>query len=341
MPQASCFYYKGHTMQYYAKFWVFLLFIMSFLTHGASGLASRPDVRHFIDDMVKQHHFSRQYLAQVMNTAQIQPQIIVSMDKPYEKKTWDVYKAIFLTPQRLQAGLTYWRANRRALEKAQARYHVDASVIVAIIGVETLYGERQGTYRVLDALTTLAFNYPKRAPYFKKELVEYLLLCREHGVHPAKYTGSYAGAMGVPQFMPSSYRHFAANFTGHPKKDLMRDHDAVIASVANYFHHHGWKMQQAVVVPAKIAGSQLSRINTNYKQPMYHAYQLAQAGVSPVSSILHAPQTMGLIALETQKGYEYWIAYPDFYVITRYNSSPLYAMAVYLLAQQLQQKMAA
>lgn len=327
-------------MSYTLKLWVFILLTLSFGVRGANGFAHRADVSHFIDDMVKHHHFSRQYLIQVMNSAQIQPQIIESMEKPYEKKTWDLYKALFLTPQRLQAGLDYWRANRLALQKAQARYHVDASIIVAIIGVETLYGERQGTYRVLDALTTLAFNYPKRAPYFKKELAEYLLLCREHGVHPAQYTGSYAGAMGVPQFMPSSYRHFAANFTGQPKKDLMHDHQAVIASVANYFHHHGWKMQEAVAVPAKIASTRLSRINTNYKQPMYRAEQLAQAGVSPVRLASKAPKKMGLIALETQKGYEYWIAYPDFYVITRYNSSPLYAMVVYLFSQQLQQKMA-
>lgn len=324
------------------SFFVTLMTLLaSFALHGDPAFVKRADVQRFINTMVKTHGFNRQQLTTIMNDVQLQPQIIESMERPYEKKTWDVYKQLFLTPQRLQGGLLFWKNNQQTLAKAEKYYGVPANIIVAIIGVETLYGKNQGNYRVIDALSTLAFNYPKRAPFFSKELGEFLLLCREHHVPANQYMGSYAGAMGKPQFMPSSYRHFAADFAGKQRKDLMNDDKAVIASIANYFHKHGWQPNQGIVQPVKITGSGYKRINTAYKQATYSVTQLKAAGVVPVTASINHPTKAGLVEFITQSGAEYWMAYPNFYVITRYNSSPQYALAVYLLAQQLKTQWAA
>lgn len=306
------------------------------LSHAHQAFIQRQDVQQFINTMTKEHGFERQQLVTILNEVKLQPQIIESMEKPYEKKSWDVYKELFITSQRIQAGIDFWQANQEALAKAEQQFHVPANVIVAILGVETMYGKHQGNYRVLDALATLAFNYPKRSAFFTKELREYLLLCREHQVQPTEYLGSYAGAMGKPQFMPSSYRYYAANFSGNPKKDLMNDDQAVIASVANYFHKHGWQLKQEVAQPAKISGYGVKRINTTYKNAVYNSKQLAAAGVRPLTASRNYPEKVGLIELNTQSGNEYWLAYPNFYVITRYNTSPQYALVVHLLSQQLE-----
>ena len=315
----------------------FILFVLFNTTSSYADreLVQRKDVQHFMHKMVKQHHFDRKQLMAIMMEAKYQPQIIESMDKPYEKKTWDVYKALFLTPQRVQAGIEFWHANQKTLERAEKEYGVPAQIIVSIIGVETLYGKHQGNYRVLDALTTLAFHYPKRSDFFTKELGEFLLLCREQHVPANQYTGSYAGAMGKPQFMPSSYRFYAVDFTGNGKRDLMNDDQDVIGSVANYFHRHGWKLNEGIAQPVKVNGSGYKKLMTNSKKADYAYRHLIQEGVTPLSKVVHPPVKAGLIELKTQNGEEYWLAYPNFYVITHYNTSPQYAMVVYLFAQQL------
>lgn len=306
------------------------------ISHADDALVQRKDVQAFINELVKVHHFDRNQLVGILREAKFQPQIIESMDKPYEKKTWDVYKNLFLTPQRVQAGLEFWQANQAALERAQKQFNVPASVIVAIVGVETMYGRNQGNYRVLDALSTLAFNYPKRSEFFTKELREYLLLCREQGVSATQYMGSYAGAMGKPQFMPSSYRFYAVNFAGRGKVDLINEDRDVISSVANYFHRHGWTMNQAVAQPAIVRGARYHKLITNNKFANYTFKHLLSTGVRPETTLTNHPDKAGLIELLTPNGQEYWMAYPNFYVITHYNTSPQYALVVYLLSQQLQ-----
>lgn len=298
-------------------------------------LLQEPPVQHFIQQMVKKHHFQKQALESVFQQAKIQQTIIDAMDRPYEKKSWDVYKRFFLTPSRLQGGLAFWQKHQRSLARAEQQYGVPASMIVSIIGVETLYGERQGKFRVIDALATLAFHYPKRSAYFTQELEQFLLLSREHHRSPMLYTGSYAGAMGQPQFMPSSYRRFATSFSGSKHVDLMHDTDAAIASVAHYFQQHGWQTHQGVTQPARIRGYGIRRIDTNLKTAQYSGQYLRRFGIYPETAANNAPEKMGVVALETAQGPEYWLAYPNFYVITRYNSSPLYAMAVHLFAKQL------
>lgn len=316
------------------------LFLISFSSFSDPVFTQRKDVQNFIKSMVKEHHFDARQLNQMMNQVQIQPQIIESMEKPYEKKNWDVYRDIFLTPQRLASGLNFWHANQKTLEKAEQQYGVPAEIIVAILGVETLYGERQGQYRVLDALATLAFNYPKRSPYFTKELKEFLLLCREHKASPTQYLGSYAGAMGQPQFMPSSYRYYAIDFKNKGKKDLMNNNDDAIASVANYFRKHGWKLNEGIAQHAKIVGYRYKHLMLNPKTANYHYSQLEAAGIKPVTASHNHPSRAAVIELMTNEGNEYWLAYPNFFVITRYNSSPQYALVVYLLSQQLKKQWA-
>lgn len=321
---------------------LFFILIVLFNTcaYADEALVHRKNVQSFIDKMVRQHHFDRTQLVAIMRAARFQPQIIESMERPYEKKTWDVYRDLFLTPQRVQAGIDFWQANQEALERAQKQYNVSADMIVAIIGVETLYGKHQGTYRVLDALTTLAFDYPKRSPYFTRELEEYLLLCREHGVPATQYTGSYAGAMGKPQFMPSSYRSYAVDYTGSGRPDLMNADQDAIGSVANYFHRYGWRANEGVAQPVNVRGWRYKKLTINSRAPDYTYKHLLQAGVKPVSTVLNPPEKAGLIALTTAKGEEYWLAYPNFYVITHYNTSPQYALVVYLFAQQLREQRA-
>ncbi|WP_454783946.1 lytic murein transglycosylase B [Legionella sp. WA2024007413] len=319
-------------------FMAIILLIFSFSTYSDTAFTKRKDVQLFIKSMVKEHHFTAKELTEIMNQVVIQPDIIESMEKPYEKKNWDVYRDLFLTPARLKGGLDYWVANREALDRAQKKYGVPPEIIIAILGVETLYGERQGDHRVLDALATLAFNYPKRSPYFTKELKEYLLLCREHGVPATQYKGSYAGAIGQPQFMPSSYRNFAVDFNNTGKRDLVSNNADSIGSIANYFHQHGWKTNDGVAQNAKLVGSLHKRIQMNPKRPNYYYSQLLAHGVKPITAAHNHPSRAALIELVTAEGNEYWIAYPNFFVITRYNSSPQYALVVYLLAQQLKQQ---
>lgn len=306
--------------------------------YADTAFTKRKDVQQFITTMVREYHFDPKELTATFNHVRLQPQIIESMEKPYEKKTWTAYKELFLTPKRLQGGLNYWHANQATLNQAYKRYGVPPEIIVAIIGVETLYGQRQGEYKVLDALATLAFNYPKRAPFFTKELKEYLLLCREHRVSPTQYKGSYAGAMGQPQFMPSSYRNYAVDFTNKGRRDLISNNEDAIASVANYFHQHGWKTNEGIAQHAELKKWRFKRLRMNPRYANYNYKQLELAGVRPVTAAHNHPNRAGIIELTTDNGKEYWLAYPNFFVITRYNSSPQYALVVYLLSQQLKQQ---
>ncbi len=319
-------------------FFTLILSVFSFATAANTAFTQRKDVQLFIQKMVKEHHFNAKELTATLNQVKLQPQIIESMEKPYEKKNWDVYRNIFLTPARLQGGLDYWAANRKTLEIAQKKYGVPPEIVIAILGVETLYGARQGDNNVLDALATLAFDYPKRSPYFTYELTEYLLLCREHGVPATQYKGSYAGAIGQPQFMPSSYRNFAVDFNHKGQRDLVTNNDDSIASIANYFRAHGWQTNASVAQNARLVGNRYKYIQMNPKKANYNYAQLIALGVKPISTSYNHPARAGLIELMTAQGKEYWVAYPNFFVITRYNSSPQYALAVYLLSQQLKKQ---
>lgn len=303
-------------------------------TMADPALLQQKAVQSFVSDLVTHHGFSKKAVVDSLNQAKIQPAILNAMDHPYEKKNWTEYKKLFLTQTRIEAGLAFWKANRAALARAEKEYGVPAQMIVAILGVETIYGKKQGEYRVLDALSTLAFYYPKRSTFFTKELKEYFLLCRERKVAPTHYMGSYAGAIGMPQFMPSSYRFYAVDFSGKGKTDLVSNDSDVIGSVANYFHKHGWKMYDGVAQPAALRASSKG-LKTNTRFANYSLQALAKAGVRGVTAALNPPNKAGLLALDTGVGTEYWLAYPNFYVITRYNTSPQYALVVHQFAETL------
>ena len=318
--------------------------LMSGQVFADAALLKKKSAQVFIQKMVDKHDFKREEVVAALKEAQFQKKIIQSMNTPYEKKNWDIYSGIFLTDDRLARGIEFWKENQEDLAKAEKKYGVPASMIVSILGVETRYGEKQGNYRVLDALATIAFYYPKRAAYFTSELEQYLLLCREHHVPVTTYVGSYAGAIGQPQFMPSSYRAYAVDFKEGNKPnypDLVHENKDVIASIANYFSRHGWQEGMSVAYPATVKGKVRKSLQTNSRTANYKYQYLLDAGVKSKTSLKHPPKKAGVIELEkANESHEYWLAYPNFYVIMRYNTSPQYALVVYLLSKQLEKEWA-
>ncbi len=299
-------------------------------------LVKRKDVQAFIDMMVKKYDFNRQKLNAVFTKAKVQPIIITSIKKPYEAKPWYEYRPIFLTDKRVNAGVKFWQQNQKALSQAEKTYGVPASVIVAIIGVETFYGKNTGKFSALDALSTLAFDYPPRAKFFRKELVAFLLLTREENIDPTTVLGSYAGAMGLPQFMPSSYRHYAVDFNGNGNSNIFNNPADAVGSIANYLRKNGWQAQQPIAEPAKVKDTKLKGIETTRKKPKFTLQQLQQHGITGADKLpLTTPANFVELASNSAHP-EYWLAFHNFYVITRYNTSILYAMAVYQLSQQIQ-----
>jgi len=302
---------------------------------GVTGYASRPEVRQFIDKVVQKDGFDPAWVEKAFQGAQKRQSIIDAMTRPAESKPWFQYQGIFVTDSRIAAGAAFWDQHAQLLQQAEAKYGVDADIVLAIIGVESLYGKQHGGYPVMDALTTLSFDYPSRQTFFQSELEQFLVLCREQGLDPLKPMGSYAGAMGAPQFMPDSYRTYAVDFDGDGKRDIWEDWPDIVGSVANYFHLHGWKENALVIVPAGVPKDAIlpSAVPTT-------AGALRQLGVIVSDGISDDSEAV-LIGLQDQDGMEYWVGLHNFRVITQYNKSPLYAMAVIQLANAISQKRAA
>jgi membrane-bound lytic murein transglycosylase B len=296
-------------------------------------IAARADVAAFIQSLAGRRHWDAAELSKLFQQVDIQRKIIDTMDRPAESKPWWEYRKILLTEAHIQGGVAFWRQNRAALDEASSRYGVAPEMIVAIIGAESRYGQTLGNYRVIDALSTLAFEYPRRGEYFRKELEEYLLMCREESIDPARPHGSYAGAMGMPQFMPSSYRLYAVDLDGDRKRNIWTNPTDAIASVANYFAHAGWRKNEPVAAPAKINGEGFRRL-LEATATEYSIAELRGLGVEPLEPLPAIAQAR-LLSLETQTGPEYWLVLHNFSVITRYNHSPLYAMAAFLLGREI------
>lgn len=290
-----------------------------------SAFVQQPKVIHFINQMVQQHGFSRQELINIFNAVKVRPAVIKSVKAPLEQKPWYTYQMLFVTEWRIHEGVKFWRKYHAALQRAEKNYGVPASIIVATIGVETKYGRNTGNYPVIDALANLGFSDSPRAPFFRSELEQFLLLAREQHLNPLKVMGSYAGAIGQPQFMPSSYRHYAVNFSGNPKIDLSNNQLDVIGSIANYYHKHGWKSGEPVVLRTSLKGNK-------YKFLTHTPTHLAEYGLlTPAQQ----KQKVKLIQLQGYLGQEYWLGFHNFDVIKRYNASDLYAMAVYQLSHYI------
>ena len=300
----------------------------------------RPEVQAYIDELVQTHQFSRTALEGVFSRANRQDRIIELMSRPAERRlVWHEYRKILVDEPRISQGVTFWRDNRAALERAETIYGVPPEIIVAIIGVETRYGRVSGNFGVVEALSTLAFDYPPRAKFFRGQLTQHFLLSREEGKNPLSMKGSYAGAMGYGQFIPSSYRSYAVDFDGDGVRDIWGNKIDAIGSVANYFAENGWRGQHDVVerVSLEAETAELTSLANGALKPTRTVAQWRELGVQ-VSAEQPANRVATLMRMQQPESAEYWLGYEDFYAITRYNHSRLYAMAVYQLSQAISER---
>jgi membrane-bound lytic murein transglycosylase B len=298
----------------------------------------RPDVKEFIAHMAGTSSFKKGQLRKLLKAAQSQPAIIEAMDRPAEKsKAWFEYRPIFVSERRIREGTDFWIAHRQALDRASVRSGVAPEYLAAILGVETYYGRLTGSYRVLDALATLAFDYPAREKFFRDELEQFLLLTRDTGLNPLSVKGSYAGAMGAPQFMPSNYRRYAVDADADGHIDLWTNWQDVCSSVGNYLKEHGWNAGEPVLSEATVAADKAADLDGRTLALSETVESLRTKGVIFDSS-LPADAPALLIAVDDPDGVHWRVGYNNFYVITRYNHSALYAMAVYELAAAVKQR---
>lgn len=316
-----------------------------FSTASLADYSEHPEAGAFVDTMVDDHQFDRQQVLTWLAYAQHQKSIVKAMSRPAEKaKPWHEYRKIFVTETRANRGLEFWKENRATLEKAELEFGVDAAIIVSIIGVETNYGRNTGSYKVIDALTTLAFDYytytekrESRKRFFTIQLENLLLLAREQNQDPLELKGSYAGAMGWGQFMPNSYRDYAVDYDGDGFADIWTNPTDAIGSVANYFTKHGWKEDQPVATRAYIENTPSKEGLNKMKRPTATLGDLIAQGYKPVEEF--APDSKAFpMSFKAKYGTEYWIGLHNFYVIGRYNPRTKYAMAVYQLSELMRNR---
>jgi membrane-bound lytic murein transglycosylase B len=294
---------------------------------------SRPEISRFLDELSAQG-LDRAAAALTLAQAEPQPRIIEAMSKPAEKTmAWWEYRAHFLSNERIEAGVRLWREHRELLDQVALRWHVEPQYVLAIVGVETYFGRTMGHYRVLDALATLAFDYPPRSEFFRSELAQFLILTHEEQIDPLTAMGSYAGAMGASQFMPSSYRHFAVNEDASTQRNLWSDWGDIFASTANYLQLHGWRYGDPVLAEAQYA--EAADLPLSGSVALGDTLGAVRARGVHVDSNLPDSTACVLLGAPLQSGMSYRVGFNNFYVITRYNRSPLYAMAVHDLAEAL------
>jgi membrane-bound lytic murein transglycosylase B len=300
--------------------------------------AERQEVRDFVRELVERHGFLERDLLDVFGKVKRVDGVLQAIQpQPERARSWEEYRAMFVNERRIAAGLEFWEANRAALERARRAYGVPEEVAAAIIGVETFYGRNTGKWRVVEALATLAFDYGPRAAYFRGELENLLLLARDSGADVFSLRGSYAGAIGIPQFMPGSVRRFAVDFDGDGAVDLRRNPSDAIGSVANFLKQHGWQAGEPVMFGALVSGDAVRTYADGSVTPRHALGELIGAGVVPLGETQGLEETKAvLVELATpERPSEYRIGLQNFWVITRYNRSAFYASAVADLAQAL------
>lgn len=316
-----------------------VLFVSAALvTHHATCMAIqpvsalRPEIKSFVTYMSNRHGYDVNALEDIFIQTNFRPEIIKLISAPATAISWNEYRKRFVNTQRIKGGFDFW--NRYAAELALARkiYGIPEEIIVAIIGVETSYGASTGSYRIMDALTTLAFDFPRRADYFREELENYLLLAREQKFGLLDIKGSYAGAIGIPQFMPSSYRRYAVDFNRDGKIDLPGSAADAIGSVGNYLKEHGWEANKPIAVRAQARSENIQELLDTGIEPLHSIEKLRDAGIIPLDSV--PDDTLSsLLELKDQDKRQLWLGFKNFYVITRYNRSTFYAMSVLELAK--------
>ena len=305
--------------------------------HARADLLQRTEVASFIDEMVAEYGYDAEELNDVLGRVELSEKVIAAITRPAEAFPWHRYRSIFIQPGRIRGGAEFWRGNQAQLERAAEKYGVPVEILVAVIGVETKYGRITGGFKVINSLSTLAFDYPKRSRFFTSELKHFLLLAREQSLDPHTLSGSYAGAMGIPQFMPSSYRAYAVDFDDDGLTDIWDNPADAIGSVGNYLREHGWRKDAGITSAASVPDGDISALLTNGLELKLAMADLLEAGVAAADEI-GAAENVKLLRLENRDGYEYWLALHNFYVITRYNHSALYAMAVYQLAEAIREQ---
>ncbi len=305
----------------------------------AGDYSDRKEAKEFILEMVEKHQFDQTALEKIIGNAKKKQSILDAISRPAERtKTWEEYRPMFVNKTRINRGVEFWNKNKATLAQAEKLYGVPAEVIVAIIGVETMYGRQGGSYRVIDSLATLAFDYPKR-PLFRRELSSYLIMTRQYNLDPLKIKGSYAGAMGYGQFIPSSYLSYAVDFDGDGLKDIWSNPVDAIGSVANYLHQHGWQTGEAAVSRARVSGEQFLPLINSTLEPTHALNELAAMDVFPASSEEYAETKKAtLLKYKGRLGAEFWLGFNNFYAVTRYNHSRLYAMSVIQLSNEIGKK---
>jgi len=329
------------------------LLALALLVNGSVAVAAgeyrdNPAAQQLVDELVAENVGSRETLTALIAGAERKPRILEAMAKPAEKKlTWAEYRPRFLDQKRIDAGLAFWEQHEAALRRAESSYGVPPEIILAIIGVETWYGRNKGSWRILDALATLAFDYPRRAEFFRSELKHFIRLGEHAHIRIEEATGSYAGAMGYPQFMPSSYRHYAIDFDGDGVTDLLNNPVDAIGSVANYFRVHGWRSGAPVAARARVTGDAYDGVTNQGLDAKFTVAQIRDAGLTVMSCIDERvipidycadPQDREAATAwrqEGPRGAEFWVGFRNFYVITRYNRSDKYALAVFHLSREL------
>ncbi|HSF20618.1 MAG TPA: lytic murein transglycosylase B [Burkholderiales bacterium] len=314
-----------------------LLLVVAMLPHAhvvaATGQLA-PEIEAFIQDMVQKHRFNDEALRKLFAGVEPNPAVISQISAPLTALPWHQFRSRYVNAVRVDGGIAFWREHAATLARARREFGVPEEVVVATIGIESIYGRNTGRFGVLEALTMLAFNYPPRAALFRSELESYLLLTREARFDAGRVKGSYAGAIGIPQFLPSSYRRYAVDFDGDGRRDLLGSPADAIGSVANYYKSHGWRAGEIIAVPAEVDGGNAAALLELGIKPRLSVGALKRRGVSPAAPVEEDPAA-ALITAESETGPSYWLGLNNFYVITRYNRSINYALAVDELAREL------
>lgn len=305
----------------------------------AADLGTHPALRAVYDTLIRDYDFKAESLKPIFDTIEINMRVVALMNRPGEARPWHKYRELFVTVPSAKRGVSFWQSNHAALDRTAATYGVDPAYIVAIIGVETRYGRATGRLRVLDALSTRIVHNPSRREFFSRELIHFMLFTREQGLDPLEIKGSYAGAIGAPQFMPSSYRSYAVDFDGDGKADLIHSITDAIGSVANYFHAHQWRPGIPVCVEALTAGSQAPWLTEIETRPTMSLRQFAAFGITPADKTLDPDLKAVLLRLTGSSGDEYRLVFDNFFVVMKYNRSYKYAMAVCDLARMTKNRM--
>jgi membrane-bound lytic murein transglycosylase B len=298
--------------------------------------AARAEVQAFVQEMGDRHGFDAQALLHLFRHASYQPAVIRAISPPRDVRvrSWQRYRARYLDEGRIAGGMRFWHQHAALVDAAQVRFGVPQEIMVAIIGVETIYGRMTGTFQTLSALATLAFDYPSRADLFRHELEELLLLARELDRSAITFKGSYAGAIGLPQFLPSSYRRYAIDFDRDGKVDLLESAGDAIGSVGNFLREHGWRSGELVAVPA-IVPPDATALADGDVTPKYVLQELAIQGITPAAAVDHSGKCALIDLVTPDVPTEYWLGFDNFHALTRYNRSSFYAMAVFQLAEAL------